>query len=216
MTGASDERSSQQKDNCLVGGYQPVINLHVEDNMGWAKRRGTRIGYGGDILNVNATFINNFLLEDLWIAGTWNSLDFRGNTLYGNITDSNKNLSDAVKAQNNFEQTNPPTSGNKIFIHNNQYDSERARIVIYNFDDADSVDVNVSALLSEGDSYELHSVYDVYGDAVLSGVYDGKALSVPMGTVTLPQPNGYVGIFEDDDNPKKAFGVFLLKKVGCN
>jgi len=27
MTGASDPRSSQKKDNCLIGGYQPVVNL---------------------------------------------------------------------------------------------------------------------------------------------------------------------------------------------
>jgi len=215
MTGASDPRTSQQKDNCLVGGFQPVINLHVEENMGWAKRRGTRIGYGGDVSNVDATFINNYLLEDLWIAGQWNSLTFTNNTLYGDITDGNGYINDSIKAQNNFASNTPPATGNKIFIHNNEYDANRARVVIYNYDDADSVSVNLSGVLSVGDEYTIHSVYDVYGTPIISATYDGANISIPMGSVTLPQPNGLNGI-ADEDNPKKAFGVFLVRKGGCN
>jgi len=65
MTGSSDPRSSQKKDNCLIGGFQPVKNLIMYNNQGYSENsRGTRIGYGGSVTGQDAVLRNNYLSEN--------------------------------------------------------------------------------------------------------------------------------------------------------
>ncbi len=60
LTGASDTRSSQKKDNCLVGGFHPVTNLLIKHNLGYSDNgRGTRIGYSGSVTGQSAVIDDN-------------------------------------------------------------------------------------------------------------------------------------------------------------
>ncbi len=210
QTGASDPRASQRKDNCLVGGFQPVARLLLENNQGWSEGRGTRIGYGGSVANIDVTFKNNYLAEGVWIVSSWDSITMTNNNIHGNLI----NLDPNDYPGNNITGTHP-SSGKKIFIENNKYDLNRARLSIYNYDDSPAVDIDASSFLSINDGYEILSVFDIYGNAVVSGVYDGSLISIPMGSVMPVQPIGLPDGISGNDDPGRKFGTFLIKRTAC-
>ena len=215
MTGASDPRTSQRKDNCLIGGSQPVKRLTLKNNLGFSldTGRGTRIGYGGKVVGQSAEISGNYLSENFWVAGYWDKLDVKDTIVLRGTTGSRQDqVTD--KGGNSF-LSSPPSTGKKIVVTPNLYDSQRAKIVIYNYDNDDSVDVNVSSIMNVGETYRIHSSFALLSDPILTGVYDGSMISIPMDSVTPPQPNGLDGI-EDADNPHKTFGVFVLTHSLCN
>src|SRR5262245_17777312 len=88
-------------------------------------------------------------------------------------------------------------AGVKVFIRPNQYESGRASITVYNWDLKNQVDADVSSLLRNGDRFEVRNARDFYGEPVLSGVYNGKPLSLPMA----------------GESPAPEFGAFVLIKL---
>ncbi|WP_419622929.1 hypothetical protein, partial [Thiolapillus sp.] len=215
LAGASDPRNSQKKDNCLVGGYQPVRNLLIRNNLGYSDNgRGTRVGYGGSITEQTALLENNYLDENLWVAGHWDRLDIKDTTVLHGITGSSQSEIRDLGG-NDFRETSDPPTGRKIVVSKNRYDPGRARIVVYNYDENDLVAVDLGDVLEYGAAYRIHSVFDLFGEPLVSGVYDGLPVSIPMGSVLPPQPNGLHGIDLQEDDPKKRFGVFIVTHAAC-
>lgn len=210
QTGASDPRASQRKDNCLVGGFQPVARLLLQNNQGWSQGRGTRIGYGGSVANIDVTFKDNYLAEGVWIVSSWESISMTNNTIHGDLINLDPN-----QYPNNTITTSHPNSGKKILIEKNKYDSNRARLTIYNYDGSDFVSVDPSSFLKVGDSYEIISIFDIYGNPLVSDVYDGSTIAIPMGTIAPVQPIGLADGIAGTDDPGKAFGTFLIKRTAC-
>src|SRR5262249_33172509 len=58
--------------------------------------------------------------------------------------------------------TNTPT-GKWVYVRPNQYESKRANIVIYNWDFASAVSVDLSGVLAAGDSFVIHDAQNFYG-----------------------------------------------------
>jgi hypothetical protein len=86
----------------------------------------------------------------------------------------------------------------------------RAHIVIYNWGLAASVPVDLSSVLAPGDRYAVWNVQDLFAaNPVVSGVYDGGAVSMPMTGVAPPPPLGGARI-----PPRTApeFDVFVVQK----
>ena len=179
-------------------------------NVGWSRGRGTRLGYGGDVFNLDATLTDNYLVESLWIWGNWETLNLSGNSFYGGLD----NVVPEDHPGNDF-QPSAPSSGVKIFVKANAHDAGRARVAVFNYDQAPSVEVALGEVLQLGEGYTVHSVYDLWGTPLLEGVYDGEPLAFPMGTVSPPQPNGLPDGIADDDDPERLFGVFIVTHTGC-
>jgi len=214
MTGSSDPRASQKKDNCLIGGLQPVKNLILKNNLGFSMNgRGTRLGYGGSVTGQDGVVDNNYLAENFWVAGAWSPLTITNTTVLRGLTDQASTYI-ADGADGNTVQNTPPLSGKKIFVRENTYDPRRARIVIYNYDEDPSVSVDLSGVLTVGEAYRVHSSFDLFGTAMIESVYDGNPVSIPMGSITPPQPTGINGIADEDD-PQRKFGAFILTHGGC-
>jgi len=213
MTGSSDPRTSQRKDNCLIGGFQPVKNLILKNNFGYSHNsRGTRLGYGGSVTGQTAVVSGNYLSENFWVAGYWDELNVSNTIVHRGATGAR--LDQITDLGSNELMATLPTSGKKIDIKANLYDSHRARIVIYNYDNDESVDVNLSSVINVGERYRIHSSFALFKEPIISGVYDGSLVSIPMDSVEAPQPNGLDGI-EDADNPHKLFGVFIVTHDIC-
>ena len=111
-------------------------------------------------------------------------------------------------------QGTPPVIGNKVFVKANDHDPRRARVVIYNNDDAATVDVDLSTILKTGEAYRIHSSFALFETAMIEGVYNGSPISIPMGTIAPPQPTGSNDV-TDEDYPHKKFGVFIVTHGGC-
>jgi hypothetical protein len=214
MTGASDPRSSQKKDNCLVGGFQPVLNLTLKNNLGYSENsRGTRLGYGGSVTGQSGIIADNYLSENFWVTGTWSSINIGNTTVHRGLSGSASDfISDGTNG--NVVQSTPPTTGKKVVVSANDYDPRRARVVIYNHDDDPSVDVDLSTVLTVGEAYRIHSSFDLFGAPMIQGIYDGNSVSIPMGSIVPPQPTGSNDVVDEDD-PHGKFGVFMVTHGGC-
>lgn len=94
-----------------------------------------------------------------------------------------------------------------------QIENGKATITIWNHPTASVVNVDVSSVLTPGQSYELYHVYDWVSTTAptptLSGMYTGSPLAVPMTNKTPPTPQAWVSL-PDLDN---KFGVFILRSV---
>jgi len=211
LAGASDPRDSQQKTNLIVETQAGIKDMVIKNNKGYSQvNRGSSIharNYPG-----NVTVTDNYLAERLEVYGDWDPIPFTNNTIYGNIDDADSLL---IPSVTNTLATSKPDSGNKVFVDANGIDPRRGRVVIYNFDNADSVTVDLSQILKNGEAYRIHSVMGLFQKPLLTGVYDGSEISIPMGTIDPPQPNGNQNGIDKDDGPKKKFGVFIVTHGGC-
>ncbi len=104
-----------------------------------------------------------------------------------------------------------PTLGQNTYVLPNQYEPGRAHLVIYNWENESTVDVDISVIgLKVGDQYELRQVLDLT-KPVISATYDGNdILTIPMTGITTVMP---VGSSQEPISPFPTFGVFLLQKT---
>lgn len=84
-------------------------------------------------------------------------------------------------------------SGIKVFVRPNQYEPGRAHIVVYNWERADSVAVDLAAVGPAGTQCAVVNVLDYFGPPVATGTYGGPPLRLPLiGTATGPEFNAFV------------------------
>lgn len=125
-----------------------------------------------------------------------------GNTIFGS-------LSGFTSAQypNNSYFTSKPT-GENIFVRPNQFESGRANIIVYNWDQKPSVSVDVSSVLKPGDNYEVRDAQNFYGPPVAQGTYAGGSINIPMTSTAIARIVGNAPVVPVHTSPE--FGVFVL------
>lgn len=154
------------------------------------------------------TIINNYMIADQAINllnGTGEPMPFSG-TMEGNTF---------LGTVNGFSTTDfplntwaaRPTSGkrNRVIL----CDVIRAHIAIYNYDLSNTVDVDCSSFLIEGDTYKLINVQDFFTDIINGTVASGGIVTVPMVGRTTSAPIGWdapTGTFPE-------FGCFIIEKT---
>jgi hypothetical protein len=106
-----------------------------------------------------------------------------------------------------YTASRPP--GIDVFVRPNQYEAGRANIAVFNWAGAGQVSVDVSNVLSPGDSFEVRNAQDYYGAPVLTGTYTGQPLSISMVGLRVVNPIGYGPL---TPNTAPDFGVFVLLK----
>jgi hypothetical protein len=105
-----------------------------------------------------------------------------------------------------------PADGVSVFVRPNRYEQGRAHIVVYNWDMRQFVDVDLAEVLARGDGFEIHHVFDLFGDPVAEGTFDGRPMRLTLSPRQAPRPVAYD---EDPITLSSEFAVFLLrKKVG--
>jgi hypothetical protein len=83
-------------------------------------------------------------------------------------------------------------SGVSVTVRPNRYERGRANIVIYNWDQAPSVRVDVGSILDTGARFAVYDAENFFGAPVLNGIYRGAPLEIPLTKLTAAQPNGSV------------------------
>jgi hypothetical protein len=127
------------------------------------------------------------------------------------ITMAGNSLSGALAG---FEQSEFPANayftalptGVEVFARPNKYELGRANIVIYNWDEAAAVDVDLQGVIPPNTHYELRDAQNFFGDPVLTGVYNGEPLQVPMVHLTPAAPVGLSAPAPTGPD----FGVFVV------
>jgi hypothetical protein len=98
--------------------------------------------------------------------------------------------------------------GAKVFVRPNKYEPGRANILIYNWDKAPSVPVDLKGVLKEGQRFRVVNARNFYGATVASGTYQGTPVSIPMSAMTPAQPSGMPDYKLPVTEP--LFGAFVV------
>ncbi len=203
---------SGHKDDLLIGGYTPAGRILLRENMSWAptnRTRSTQLGYG-DTTNEDVTLEDNyFVLGSLNFSHPWTSVTMRGNTFYENVIGTVR----AEDHPNNTYLHALPTE-TRVFVRPNRYEAGRAHVVVYNWADADTAQVDLSQVLSAGDHYEIRNGQNYFSAPVATGVYAGGPVEVTLAGLTPAQPIGSPGGFEPSEYTGKQFNVFVVRRVG--
>jgi hypothetical protein len=199
--------------NVLVGGGSR--NLVFSNNMTYytagpaAMGEGVNIGFGGDC--PAARINDNYLTGSNPLQLTkCRPEEMHGNTLHGRFDPQD------VKryADNHFMAPKPPPtptmSGVQVFVRPNAYEPGRATITIFNWDRLPTASVDVSKVLSRSGQFVLHNAANYFGPPVLSGTYEGGALTVPMRSLSNALPVGTVTTPPPVTAPE--FAVFVIEK----
>lgn len=102
-------------------------------------------------------------------------------------------------------------SSQRVFVNQNKYDKTRAYVTIYNGDRIGDVSVDLSGFLEEGKMFDVWDVQNYFGEPVLSGVYDGKPIQLPLAGEKMTPPIG-----ETEQIPVHTgidFSVFVVQKT---
>lgn len=97
--------------------------------------------------------------------------------------------------------------GAKVFVRPNRYEAGRANIVVYNWDNSGKVAVDVRSVMSAGVPYEVRNAEDFFGPPVLTGVFDGQPLQLPMTGLSVAKP---MAPFRTPAPTGPTFNVFVL------
>jgi len=81
--------------------------------------------------------------------------------------------------------------GVSVYVRPNQYEAGRANVTIYNWALQSSVNVDLSGVLSPGDTYEVRNGQDFLASPVASGTYNGGSVSLPMTGLSVAVPVGW-------------------------
>lgn len=78
----------------------------------------------------------------------------------------------------------------RVFVRPNPYERGRANVAVYNWARQALVVVDLTQVLTPGDTFDIRNVQDLRGAPVVSGVYAGGSVTLPMRGVTPPVPVG--------------------------
>ncbi|MEZ4272388.1 MAG: sugar-binding protein [Myxococcota bacterium] len=95
----------------------------------------------------------------------------------------------------------------KVFIRPNKYESGRAHITVFNWANKAQVSVSLNSFLQTGRSFEIRDAENFFGSPVLSGVYDGKTVALPMNLQETTKP---IGNQKAPPHTASDFGVFIV------
>jgi hypothetical protein len=80
--------------------------------------------------------------------------------------------------------TNAPLPPDTVRVLPNADEPKRAHIAVANWTKKNNVNVNLSGVLTAGDTYRLYSAQNFKAGPVQAGIYDGTSISVPMTNLT--------------------------------
>jgi PKD repeat protein len=172
--------------NLIIGGDSVAQNATLVSNLfyygyGRAPLTAFMLGYGA--VAANSVMTNNYVANNSSFNVT--GLTMNGNTFYGSSSGVLPNI-----YPNNTYLSSRPT-GIKVFVRPNRYESGRANITVFNWDLQNTVSVNVTGVLSVGQSYEVRNAQNFFGPPVLTGTYNGSPLQLPTSGLSMASPVGF-------------------------
>jgi hypothetical protein len=188
-------------DNVFVGGYAGVS---VESQAGPVRFSGNRVF----VRPSSVQMVNLKIMPGLSLA----TYQWDGNTYYGlNRFFFGRNMSfEEWKAATGFDRTSSmqPSSprGTWVFLRKNRYEPKRATLVVYNWDHAADVLVDVSQILKHGDRYVVRDAQNYFGVPLVSGTATASQIKVPLTSNQKAAPVKW----KAPDHTAPDFGVFII------
>jgi hypothetical protein len=177
--------------NILVGGHRvakrPVVRSnYTYDSPGAGNNVGYAAGCQEAVVEDNYFVVarGGYAVQLVNCTGV-----LEGNVLIGGsraVTGSGIVPQPALAAQhpaNDFAAERPSVT--KTVVRPNRYSPGRAHVIVYNWEQAKDVQVDLSAAaIPPGTSYEIRDVRNLSGRPVVSGVYTGRVVTIPLEGLT--------------------------------
>jgi hypothetical protein len=173
--------------NLLLGGDRIAQNPQVLNNYLYYQNAispDTAFDLGFSAGCSNATVTNNYVSNHTTFVNCL-PVSMTGNTFYGNIA----GFSPGAYPGNTYHGSRP--TGTKVFIRPNQYESGRANITIYNWGLVSSTNVDLSSFLPPGTGFEIRNANDFFGAPVVTGIYGGGTVTIPLAGLSVAAPVGW-------------------------
>lgn len=110
-------------------------------------------------------------------------------------------------ASSTYTGTAPTT--NAVFVKPNIYERGRAHVAIFNWQLTSTVAVDLSTVLTSGDSYEVRNAANWDAGAILSGVYGGGTVNFPTTGLDAVAPIGR----PSGDWTGQVFNAYIVRKT---
>ncbi|MBI5532442.1 MAG: hypothetical protein HY898_06990 [Deltaproteobacteria bacterium] len=130
--------------------------------------------------NKDLTLTDNYLVGATEFPNPWQTMTISGNTFIGPVTGA----IDTSQYPGNVYLADKPT-GTKVFVRANREQAGRAHVIVYNWDGADQVEVDLAAVLKSGDGFEVRNGQSFLAPAAAKGTFEGAPVSLPG-----PWPHG--------------------------
>jgi hypothetical protein len=142
----------------LVGGAQPSHNITLWNNILYGL--DMRVGYHTAPYNENCELKDNIIINGKLYITRYKEVINENNLIIGK------------------SDKRPDKPEVKIFPNN--YDENRANLVIFNWTNLPKVGVNLGSFLKIGNRYKFLDPKKFFDEPILSGVYDGNSVNVPV------------------------------------
>ena len=113
-----------------------------------------------------------------------------------------------TRADANSAWTIGKPTGVDVFVRPNKYAPGRANVAVYNWDRRDHVELDLAAVLKQGQRFRIVSAQNFYGDPVARGTFDGSPVRLPMRPTKPIQPVGLADFPLPVTEPE--FGAFVV------
>ena len=187
--------SNSVASNILFGGDDYATGGVLQDNLTYSSPgvggSNMQVGYGAT-QNGTVQISQNYVVSGGTVLnmGYWSSVTASSNELIGTgqILQLNDPALSASMFAGQMQSSFPITT--KVVVRANPYETGRANIVVYNWGQQSSVSVDLSGIVPSGARYRILNVQDLFGTPVMSGTYDGGAVTLPLRGVAPPVPVG--------------------------
>ena len=99
----------------------------------------------------------------------------------------------------------------RLYVRPNPNERGRGHVIVYNPSDQSSVTVDLSTVLSTGDTYEIRNVQRLFSSPVVSGTYSGGSVVIPVSSATPPAPVGMST--SPAPSTGRVFNVFVVAAI---
>jgi len=198
--------------NMRVGGSGPIDHISFRNNYTYysPSQSGGDNVIGSSKGCANVVVSGNYFVSEKGTAldtpSGCTGLSMTGNKMIGKL----RNFAASTYPSNTYLAT-APTSGVEVFVRPNRYEAGRANIVVYNWARNGSVSVDVSNVLTNGDSFEVRDAQNFVGSPILTGKYYGGSITIPMDSIAVQRAVGNVPI--PARHTSSQFGAFVVLRV---
>ena len=191
--------------NILLGGGRVAQNPVLLNNFTYFPATGSgganKLGYSAGCRN--ATVSNNYFARKTVLqVRNCGDASITNNLMYGSFGTLPSQF-----PNNLYYSTGGTPPVNAVFVRPNAYEPGRAHIIVYNWELRNTVEVDVSGILSPGTPFEVRNVQNYFSAPVITGIYNGGPLQLPMTGLTVANP---IGVNTPPRNTQPDFNVFVV------
>ena len=171
--------------NLLVGPFlgparNPVLTKNfIYDRFGTSS--DVNLGYSGGMSN--AVVQENYFQTSVRFSENNEGLNLTNNTFLSNtLSLMRSNFPD------NLYLNMMRPANNVVQVLTNKYDSGRAHVIVYNWENAETVAIDASSFLLQNLPFEVRNAQDYFGAPVLRGIFNGGFIELPMNNLPVSKP----------------------------